>query len=183
MSSEEPNNISDTKIWMVLLSIILLFVGVILYSRHITIARQGEALPVVARYTNYAYGVNLRYPPEWRPVGGLAYDRYEGEKGFFSVGAGGEGSLTLDEVANREANNSKKPYGSEPYIQSIIVDGQNARLIMPSPDQAESMHGQAVLIAEYPEPKLIGTTTFKYLVFWADRANIQDIASSLTFVR
>ena len=182
MQPQEVNTTSDTKIWMVLIGIIIFFVLIIIYAQHITKVRQGEPVPVVARYTNYAYGVNLRYPPEWQPVGGLSFDRYEGESGFFSISAGGEGNVSIDELAKSEANNSKKPYGSEPYIQTLAVDGQDARLILPSLDQSPSMHGQAVLIAKYPTPKMIGPATYKYLVFWADRANIQDIASSLTFV-
>ncbi len=183
MQPQGVKDTSDAKIWMVLIGIIVFFVLIIFYAQHVTRVRQGQPPPVVARYTNYAYGVNLRYPPEWQPVGGLAFDRYEGETGFFSVSAGGEGNISLDDLAKLEANNPKKPYGSEPYIQTLVIDGQDARLIMPSPDQNVSMHGQAVLIVKYPEPKTIGQTTFKYLVFWADRANIQDIASSLTFVK
>jgi hypothetical protein len=183
MQPQGVNDTSDTKIWMVLIGIIVFFVLIIIYSQHITRVRRENIAPVVARYTNYAYGVNLRYPPEWQPVGGLSFDRYEGESGFFSISAGGMGDISIDDLAKNEANNSKKPYGSEPYIQTLTIDGQDARLILPSLDQSPSMHGQSVLIVKYSTPKIIGSTTYKYLVFWADRANIQDIASSLTFVK
>lgn len=181
----ESRETSDKQIWLVLLGIIVLFTAVILYARHITISRQEEAAktPVVARYTNYAYGVNLRYPPEWRPVGGYSYDRYEGDDGFFGISAGGTDDISLDQMANNEAKHPLRPYGTDPYIQRLIIDGQNARLILPSLDQDPSMKGQAVLIVEYPVPMFIGTEPYRFFVFWADRANIQDIASSITFIR
>ena len=183
MHPQGVNDTSDTKIWMVLIGIIVFFVLIIIYAQHITNVRRGEPVPVVARYTNYVYGVNLRYPPEWQPVGGLSFDRYEGESGFFSISAGGEDNVSIDTLTQSEAKNNKKPYGSEPYIQTLTIDGQDARLILPSLDQSPTMHGQAVLIVRYPTPKVVGSTTYKYLVFWADRANIQDIASSLTFIK
>lgn len=172
-------------IWMVLIVIILLFAGVGFFARHMNIVRQDQQskVPVIARYINYAYGVNLRYPSHWKFVGGLAYDRYEGEDGFFSVGAGGTGNTTLDKVVVSEVDNPLKPYGSEPYTQTLDIDGQKGRLIMPSPDQVASMHGQAVLVVPYPEPKVIGTQTYSFLILWADRNNIQDIISSLTFIK
>lgn len=175
----------DAKIWGALLAILLLFTGVILYARHINLTRQEEAAraPVVARYSNLAYGVNLRYPPEWRPASGGPFDRYEGVGGFFGISAGGAGDITLDGMVVAEITNPSRPYGKEPYVQSLTIDNQSARLIMPSLDQAPTMNGQAVLIVEYPQPMTIGFETYKFLVFFADRANIQDIASSITFIR
>lgn len=176
---------NDHKISLTLLGIVILFTGVILYARHVTLSRQTEVseMPVIAHYTNYAYRVNLRYPPEWEPVNGYSYDRYEGTDGFFGIAAGGTASTSLDEITKTETSHILKPYGSKPYVQQIRIDGQDARLIMPSEDQDASMHGQAALIVDYPEPITIGSQTYAYFVFWADRAHIQDIASSITFIR
>ncbi|MBX4195589.1 peptidase M56 [Candidatus Parcubacteria bacterium] len=184
MVADSNHTGGDGRIWSVLLGILILFTAVIFYARHVNIARVEEQTrtPVVARYTNYAYAINLRYPPEWQPVGGQQYDRYEGSDGFFSVSAGGTGDITIDKMAENEANHALKPYGTEPYIQKLTIDGQDARLILPSPDQSPSMHGQAVLIVKYPTLVTIGSQVYKYLVFWADRAHIQDIASSITFL-
>ena len=184
MSDSQGNNsVSDTKIWMVMLFILLIFVVVISYARQVNINRQSQAVPIVARYTNYAYGVNLRYPPEWRPVGGQAYDRYEGDSGFFSISAGGAPSDSIDKMVSSAINSKDKLYGDTPVVQNLVIDGEEARLVMPSLDQKAALKGQAVLIVKYPTPKIIGPNTYKYLVFWADRANIQDIVSSITFVR
>lgn len=180
----ETKSGGEARIWMALLAIIVLFTAVIMYARHVNIARQEDQaeLPIVAHYTNYAYAVSLRYPPEWQPVGGQQYDRYEGTDGFFAVGAGGGASTTILELVNKEKINAVKAYGSDPSVVKLFVDGQDARLIMPSADQSPNMHGQAVLIARYPKLVTVGADTFYYLVFWADRVNIQDIASSITFL-
>lgn len=176
---------SDAMIWVVLLGIILLFSGVILYAQHVTLVKQQDQAkaPVVAKYTNYAYGINLRFPPDWKAAGGQVYDRYEGDDGFFSVGAAGTDDSTIDEVARDEAKHVLKPYGADPAIQRLTIDGRDARLIMPSPDQDKAMANQAALIAEYPVPKVIGSVAYRFLVLWADKAHIQEISSTITFVR
>lgn len=181
--SEHHQGVADKHIWLVLLGIIVLFTVVVLYARHVGVTRQEEQArtPVVARYTNYAYGVALRYPPEWRPLGGAAYDTYEGVDGFFSISAGGTGVAGLDDMVRNEIG-SKNKYGSEPAILDLRIDGRGAKLIMPSPDQAPVLKGQAALIVRYPNPVKIGPNTYGFFVFWADRAHIQDIASSITFV-
>jgi TolB protein len=175
----------ERTISLTLLGIVILFAVVIFYARHITISRQNQVseTPVIAHYTNYAYRVNLRYPPEWQPVGGYSYDRYEGVDGFFGISAGGTEDMSLDEITISESSHQLKPYGSKPYVQRLTIDGQDARLIMPGDDQATAMKGQAALIVEYPEPATVGSETYKFFIFWADRAHIQDIASSITFVR
>ena len=176
---------SDNRISLTLLGIVLLFTAVIFYARHVSLNRQTEQsqIPVIAHYTNYAYRVNLRYPPEWQPVGGYAYDRYEGPDGFFGISAGGTGSTTLGQMVQKEVGQASHPYGKNPYIQKLTIDGQDAELVLPSEDQAASMHGQAALITEYPTPITIGPESYGYFIFWADRAHIQDIASSITFIR
>lgn len=175
---------SESLVWPVLIGILLLFTAVILYARHINIKRQDAQVnvPVVAHYTNYAYGVNLRFPPDWRPVSGTTYDRYEGADGFFSLSAAGGPGSTLGEVVSNEVTHPLKPYGTNPTITNLIIDGQPARLIMPSADQDASMHGQAVIIATYPKPMKVGTQDYQFLVFWADRSHIQDMASTITFL-
>lgn len=180
----EPRERGESMIWAVLLGIILLFTVVILYARHVNIARQEAQtnIPVVAHYTNYSYGVTLRFPPEWQPTIGATYERYEGADGFFAVSAGGGAGSTLDEMVNNELDHPLRPYGATPTVTKLQIDGQEARLIMPSSDQDASMHGQAVIIAKYPKPVTVGSAIYIYFIFWADRAHIQDMASTITFL-
>ncbi|MEK7194446.1 MAG: peptidase M56 [Patescibacteria group bacterium] len=183
--SRNKGGVSETRIWLVLLGIIALFTIIVFYTRHVTIVRQENQanIPVIAHYTNYAYGINLRFPPDWKAVGGQVYDRYEGESGFFSVGALGTSKTSIDELVESEINQKLKPYGNLPSTKKLVIDGGDARLILPSTGQDASMREQAELVVEYPEPKNVGSTSYKFFVLWADRANIENIASTITFVR
>lgn len=133
-------------------------------------------------YSNQAYNISLRYPPSWKRDPG--YDlpdsyRYSGPDGFFMLSA--SNANTIDEAAQFEANHKLRPYGSNPDVRKMQILGQDARLIMPSDDQAPEMHNQAGLIVVSPKPIQIGGSSYKYLVLWADKDHIQTIASTLRF--
>lgn len=132
-------------------------------------------------YNNPQFKVSFNYPGTWNQIGGYDYDRYEGGSGFFAVsGLGGE-ALTLDDATKNAYSHTLLPYGQHPVIEKLKVDGQPAKLIIPSEDQAESMDGQAELIVEYPVPIIIGGNTYKFFVLWADIENIRNIIPTITF--
>lgn len=176
---------TDAKIWVVLLAIILAFTGVILYARKVNLSRIENHANVilVARYTNYAYGMNLQFPSGWQPARGYEYDRYEGTDGFFGVMAGGTADITIDEMVENKVNHTLKPYGTSPSVRSLTIDGQEARMIMPDIDQDPSMVREAALIVRYPVPVELGADSYKYLVFIADMNHIENMANSITFIR
>jgi hypothetical protein len=185
MSDSRIDRTGDAQIWLVLLGIIVLFTAVILYARHVNLARHnaGNNVALIASYTNYAYGINLKFPPEWRVMGGYSYDRYEGEDGFFGISADGVGKTTIEELVKSETTHALRSYGSSPTVKTLTIDGQDARLILPSADQNPSMRGQAALIVRYPNPVNMGSATYNYFVFWADKNHIEDISKSITFIR
>lgn len=132
-------------------------------------------------YSNPQYKVTFNYPASWNLIGGYDYDRYEGANGFFGVsGIGGE-TLTLDEATKNAYSHPLLPYGEHPVIEKIKVDGQPAKLILPSEDQDPSMKNQAELIVEYPVPVVIAGNTYKFFVLWADKDNIRAIIPTITF--
>lgn len=140
---------------------------------------QKEQASDINNYTNKDYKVSLKYPPEWRAN---SSERYEGKDGFFQIGAvNGEG-MTIDEVAELDANHKLLPYGSEPKIESIKINGQEARLILPSEDQPDEMKGQAEIIIKYPSPVTIGSGIYSYFVLWADKEHIKSIGDTIKFV-
>jgi TolB protein len=132
-------------------------------------------------YSNPQYKVSFNYPGSWNQIGGYDYDRFEGETGFFGVSGLGGINLTLDEATKNEYSHKLLPYGQHPVIEKLKVDGQPAKLIIPSEDQAESMKGQAELIVEYPVPIVIAGNTYQYFVLWADKDNIRNIIPTITF--
>jgi hypothetical protein len=88
---------------------------------------------------------------------------------------------TIDDVAASEAGHVLQPYGSQPIIERLQIQGQDARLILPSEDQPDGMGHQAALIVRYPQPvNILGTLT-RYFVLWADYPHIRTIAQTLRF--
>lgn len=145
-----------------------------------------SSTPVVAypswkKYTSQVFRVSLQYPPGWQQIPGYE-EKYGGEEGFFALSAiDGEG-LTIDEVYQLESEHHLKPYGSQPDIERLQVQGQEARLIWPSEDQAKNMKGQTALIVQYPQPVEISGHVYRYFVLWADKDHMRQFTETLYFV-
>jgi hypothetical protein len=133
-------------------------------------------------YKNCTFDVTLKYPQDWKRVAGYNYS-YAGKKGFFQLSAVSAGSRKIEDVAKSEAQQKLSPYGSTPTISEIKVDGQDARLVMPSKDQAKEMKGQAAVIVRMPEPTCIGCERYNYIVLYADKDHIKSIAGTLRFIK
>lgn len=134
-----------------------------------------------AVYTDWTYGVSLRYPAHWQPVEGYQ-GRYAGPDGFFQLSAiFGEGQ-TLNEVCRREAYHKLSPYGSQPKVGNIRLRNLTACRILPSDDQPANMSGQAAMIFAYPQPVQINEDLYHFLVLWADKDHLQEIAQTVRFI-
>lgn len=132
-------------------------------------------------YLNPIFKVTFNYPGNWNQIGGYDYDRFEGEGGFFGVsGASGEG-VSIEEMTRLAYDHPLKPYGIHPVLESLRVDGQPAKLIIPSEDQDPSMHNEAQLIVLYPTPVTIDGDTYHYFILWADKDSIKGIIPTITF--
>jgi len=129
-------------------------------------------------YTSSDFGVSLRHPAHWSPVNG-EQNRYRGDDGFLILDAIGSPQATIDAVAAGQAGHKLRPYGSQPEIESLSLQGQEARLILPSADA--NMGGQAMLIVRYPQPVLIAGTVYEFFALYADQDHIRDIAQSVRF--
>ena len=131
-------------------------------------------------YTNQDFQVTLQYPAGWQPVSG--YDeRYGGADGFFQISAMSGQGWTLDEACDSHAHHKLQPYGSEPQIESVQIQNQDACLILPSADQPADMQGQAALVVPYSQPVQIGGAVYQYFILWADREHIREIGNTLRF--
>ncbi|UCC64600.1 MAG: hypothetical protein JSV36_06010 [Anaerolineae bacterium] len=126
-------------------------------------------------YSNPSYAISFQYPANWQRTD----DRgYVGEDGFFSIGAIGNPGATIDDIAADEAGHVLRPYGSQPIIENLQIQGQEARLILPSADA--NTGGQAALIIRYPQPVELGDTC-QFFVLYADQDHIRTIAHTLQF--
>ncbi|MDQ3089696.1 MAG: hypothetical protein M3Q24_00900 [bacterium] len=131
-------------------------------------------------YINPEFKVTFNYPGGWDQIGGYEYDRYEGESGFFGVtGVGGE--VSLDEATRSAYDKPLVPYGKHPTLENLKVDGQPAKLIIPSEDQDVSLGKQAELIVLYPVPVVVNGETYQYFILWGDKDNIRGIIPTIIF--
>jgi hypothetical protein len=93
------------------------------------------------------------------------------------------GGSSLDALVQNEINHPLHPYGTYPSVENLTVDGQSARLILPSADQPAEMRKQAALLAQYPQPVSINGTAYNFFVLYASEPHIRRMASSVRFLR
>jgi hypothetical protein len=131
------------------------------------------------RFDDRLYQVSLEYPAAWRDVSDGLMTRLAGEDGWLQLSAAGAPG-DLDTVAGDQAQHRLLPYGSSPSIEPLTLsDGRPARLILPSADQPVAMNGQALIVAPYADPVLIGDYPHNYLMLAADGDHIRDIGATL----
>lgn len=133
-------------------------------------------------YHNHTLGLTLKFPSGWRRAPDYNY-RYVGKDGFFQLDAIAGESVKLDRVVSNEIHRKVLNYGALPKIKTMKVDGREARLIVPSGDQPKDMRGQAVVIVRMAEPTRLGCQRYNFLILWADKDHIRDIAGTVKFVK
>lgn len=132
-------------------------------------------------YSNETYKVSLEYPSDWKVKKGYE-DRYEGESGFFQIGAISGNEQSIDYVAENDAYHKLSPYGENPQIITTTISGQEARLILPSDDQSTEWLNQAGLIVKYPKDINIDGDFYSYFILWADTGHINKISKTIKFL-
>ncbi len=139
-------------------------------------------------YSNPYFRISLEYPAGWLPdVAGQAYKkiplRFKGLNGYFGIDAIGAGkTVSIDDAVKTLAiDNPRKPYGQKPDIKNIFVDGNEARIIMPSADQAIEANREAVIIVKYPKAVEIGSDQFYFFMLYADSDHIFSLGDTLKF--
>lgn len=132
-------------------------------------------------YTNEEFQVSFKYPADWKP-NPKYYNRYEGEEGFFQISATSGEGLSIDKVTEFDAYHKLKPFGSSPQIKKLEVQGQEARLILPSSDQPVENDNRTELIIKYPTPVKIKGSTYYYFTLSAHKDYIERIAKTIKFI-
>lgn len=131
------------------------------------------------RYADPLYQVSFDYPATWQNVSQGLMIKLLGDDGFVRLAALGS-PYDLNKVAEDQAFHKLQPYGHSPVVEVITLqDGREARLIIPSEGQLDTLLGEALLIAPYAELVPIGNYRHNYLALAADVGHIRRIAQSL----
>lgn len=134
-------------------------------------------------FVSNKYKISFKYPKNWSRNPRYE-DKYEGENGFFEIGDFTGTGENIDEAVKAEVNEAYKPYGNNPTIRKFIVDGQPARVIYPSGDQAQFYKDrETAIVVEYPQPIVIDGKKYDYVVIWANREFVPLIISTFKFVK
>ena len=102
-------------------------------------------------YTNLQYGLEMLLPADWRLDDHYfaASPRIDGADGFMQlIGTRRQTSETAQDVARRWTMHMLHPWGLQPVITPMQVDGHDAALVWPSDDQVldHGLHYAAVFI-------------------------------------
>ena len=141
----------------------------------------------MTRYENFTYMITFEYPENWKAIeddyliGGKP-TRFEGDSGFFQIALMNGQNISIDEFAANESKHKLNPYGSDPKIEKTDIRRREAVFIFPSSDQPEEMNNQACLIIKYPHQVVIDKEEYNYVILWADKKHIKDMANSFYFI-
>lgn len=130
-------------------------------------------------YTDARFAVSLKYPSHWLPVS-EDESRHEGHDGFFVLDAIGNPTATIDDIAVEQTEHKLRPFGCQPTIETLTIQNQEARLILPSTDA--NTGAQAMLIVRYPQPIQLGEMC-QFLALYADPDHIRTLVQTLHFCR
>jgi len=142
----------------------------------------------LSEYKNPAFHVSILYPKTWQAdlryskIGGVD-GRYYGIDGFFSInsigGTVGESAMTV--AKNMAFNKRATTFGTSPLVSSIIVDGQEAALILPSSDQSKALENEAAIVVKYPKAFTYQKLTYRFLIIYADKNHIEKFIENIEF--
>lgn len=149
------------------------------------------ALPLLARtevspdetwqtYGDSTYQLTLRFPGDWK-TDPLYSDRIcfgAAKHGFFQLLLMGGG--TVEQACKGAAEHKLRPFGENPTVRPMTVQGQSACLVWPSEDQGAPWDAQVII--EYPRPVDVDGDLWSLLVLDADKDYILAITQTLRFI-
>jgi TolB protein len=129
--------------------------------------------------------VSMSFPGSWERVGDYE-ERYQGSDGFVSLGAKAtETFATIQSVCEDEMNHVLQPFGADPGVQYMLIDGQEACVIFPSDDQNPTMENVAEIVVRYPFTLTINGSSFSFafLQVFVTRDYASEIIPTIQFIR
>lgn len=142
---------------------------------------RGEKDTGYKNFRSSLYGITFKYPEAW--VKNPNYEeRYDGPSGFFEVSELESFGRPIDKVVQQEIDIPIKPYGTRPEVTSLELDGEPARIIIPSSDQQKVFDREVAIVVKNKKPVSESKEIYDYTIIWTDRANVQTILDSFKFL-
>ena len=127
------------------------------------------------------YDITFKYPANW--VKNSNYEeRYDGPNGFFEVSDLESFGRPIDQVVKQEIDIPIKPYGTNPEVTATELDGEPARIIMPSADQQKVFDREVAVIVKNKRPVSESSGIYDYTVIWTNKDNLQNLLDSFKFL-
>lgn len=142
---------------------------------------RGEQEAAYKDFTSPLYNITFKYPADWTKNPNYE-ERYDGPNGFFEVAELESFGRPIDQVVKREIDIPIKPYGTNPEVKAIELDGEPARIIMPSPDQQKVFEREVAIIIKNKKPVEENSGTYDYTVIWTNKENVQKILDTFKFL-
>jgi len=129
--------------------------------------------------------VRLEYPASWTRNPDY-FVQFDGPDGFVQVGDLGNDGQGLDAAVEAIAHHKLMPYGSDPTLEPVTVDGVEGVLIRPSADQLPANvpldKRHVAVVIPRGEPLHIGGSDYEYLVLYVDEAHAESILASVVLL-
>lgn len=142
---------------------------------------RGEQEGNYKTFKSSLYDITFKYPANWTKNTNYE-ERFDGPNGFFEVGELESFGRPIDKVVQQEIDIPIKPYGKSPEVISLELDGEPARIIMPSSDQQKVFDREVAIIVKNKKPVSESQNIYDYTIIWTDKANVQTILDSFKFL-
>ena len=131
--------------------------------------------------TEETYGVGFVLPEGWERLD-EGTPRWHGDDGYVQLDAVSDDATSAEDACVALSEHSLEPYGSAPTIETVVIDGQEGCLVLPSDDQAPELERQAAIVARYPQAREIGGEAYEFVALYVDEPHVHAIASTLRFI-
>jgi TolB protein len=131
------------------------------------------------------YTITFNYPADWQRNDGYYQPYYKGITGYFSVDSIDGAGQTIDYVTNNVVEATARVQGVKVAVKKIIVQGYDARLLSYEATQGppSQLGLQEILIVKYPHPITLATGVYYFLELSTDANHMNQIASSIRFLK
>lgn len=149
-------------------------------SHEMTYTR-GDEEAAYKDFTSPLYNITFKYPAHWNK-NPYYEERYDGPDGFFEVAELESFGRPIDEVVKREIDIPIRPYGTSPNVKVIELDGEPARVIIPSSDQKPVFDREIAILVKNKKPVIENSGVYDYTVIWTDKNHVQEIVDTFKFL-